>query len=280
MIKFSHTLFALPFALAALTIIFKKHAAEIEISWLKVLLIVAAFTGMRSFAMAVNRLADHEIDAKNPRTQMREIPAGRLSRATVTAFALAALAVAGISAWFLAPIAGYLALPAALLVASYSYTKRFTWVCHFILGAVIGLAPPAVYIALLQTITPEALLLAITLMFYIAGFDILYSLQDMEFDRREGLHSVPARFGIGGAMWISRFSHLVALCSAGYLLAHLPYGYLKWLGFTVLLGLIIAEHALVGSTQKPRYEKIPVAFFHMNSLFSLGFLATVSVAVW
>jgi 4-hydroxybenzoate polyprenyltransferase len=280
MIKFSHTLFALPFALAALAVIFKRHSADIEITWLKVLFIVTAFTGMRSFAMAVNRLADHEIDAKNPRTKMREIPAGRLNRATVAAFALAALAVTGISAWLLTPVAGYLALPAAVLVASYSYTKRFTWACHFILGAVIALAPPAVYVALLQTVTPEALLLAVTLMFYIAGFDILYSLQDMEFDRREGLHSVPARFGIGGAMWISRLSHLVALCAAGYLLAHLPYGYLKWLGFAMLCCLIAAEHALVGSPARPRYEKIPVAFFHMNSLFSLVFLATVSVAVW
>jgi 4-hydroxybenzoate polyprenyltransferase len=275
MIKFSHTIFALPFALSALLIITIRYRTQVEMTPLKVVLIVAAFTGMRSFAMAFNRIADHKIDRRNARTAMREIPAGKLSINAVWAFSFLALVVLVVSAWLLSPVAGYLALPAALLVASYSLAKRFTWLCHFWLGTVIGLAPIAVYIALLQEIRNEAWLMSGVLGFYIAGFDILYALQDRDFDLGEGLHSVPVRFGISGSMWISRGSHTAALVLLAILLYQLHLHYVSWLTFIVLVSVLITEHYLVGSPKKPRYEKIPIAFFHMNTAFSIIFLLTV-----
>ena len=276
MIRFSHTLFALPFALAATAVIAARYSSAVSVTPLKISLIVIAFTGMRSFAMAVNRLADREIDARNARTANREIPAGLLSVRAVQFFAVLSIVVTIIAAYFLSPVAGYLALPAAIIVAGYSAAKRFTWLCHFWLGAAIGMAPPAVYIALLQQIYPEALLMQAVLMFYIAGFDILYALQDIEFDRREKLYSIPARFGIAGAMWIARASHAVAAVAAAALIWYLKFNPWVWIFYAVLVGLFVAEHWLVGSVKNPRFEKIPVAFFNVNSAFSLVFLATIA----
>ncbi len=275
MIRFSHTLFALPFAVAQLFVIGVRHREAVHLNATNTLLIIAAFTAMRSFAMAANRLIDREIDARNPRTANREIPAGKLSVSTVRLFAVLALVTLLTCAWFLAPVAAWLALPAAAIVAGYSYAKRFTWLCHIWLGGAIGMAPIAVSIALLQTVTPESWLMAATLCFYIAGFDILYALQDIDFDRQEKLHSIPARFGAAGAMRVSRALHITALASCGLLLYILQLSPLAWLLFAVLAGLLIYEHYLIGSVSQPRYEKIPIAFFNVNSIFSLTFAATV-----
>lgn len=272
MIKFSHTIFALPFALAAVLTI---HGRYRGLSLLKTLLIIASFTAMRSFAMAVNRLVDHEIDGHNSRTAMRELPSGMLSRTAVWVFALLSVAILGICAWFLNPLAGYLALPAALVVASYSYAKRFTWACHFWLGAAIGLAPLAVFVALLGGLRSEAVLMSLTLTFYIAGFDILYALQDIDFDRSHGLYSIPARFGAAAAMWTARSSHLVALVFSALLFLDMKIGPIGWGFLPVLAGLLVTEHYLVGSVKSPRYEKIPVAFFNINSAFSIIFLLAI-----
>ncbi len=280
MIRFSHTVFALPFALAATIVIAARYRNFVNVTALKVALIILAFTGMRSFAMAVNRLADREFDARNARTAGREIPAGLLSVRSVQFFAVMSLFLTVIAAYALAPIAGYLAVPAAVIVAGYSLAKRFTWLCHFWLGAAIGLAPPAVYVALVQQVPAEALLMQAVLAFYIAGFDILYALQDIDFDRREGLFSIPVRFGAAGAMWIARGSHAVAAGAAAYLIAHLQFHPLVWLPYAVLVSLFVAEHWLVGSVKNPRFEKIPVAFFNVNSAFSLVFLATISAGAW
>lgn len=280
MIRFSHTLFALPFALAATAIIATRYQSSVSVTALKVALIVVAFTGMRSFAMAVNRIVDREIDARNARTAGREIPAGLLSVRAVQFFAVVSVLATVIAAYFLSPVAGYLALPAAIVVAGYSVAKRFTWLCHFWLGAAIGMAPPAVYIAVLQQIYPEALLMQAVLLFYIAGFDILYALQDIEFDRREKLYSIPARFGVAGAMWIARGSHVAAAIAAACLIWYLKFHPLVWICYAVLVGLFVAEHWLVGSVKKPRFEKIPVAFFNVNSAFSLVFLATIAAGAY
>lgn len=280
MIRFSHTLFALPFALSALLVIAVRYRAEISISWQNGALIVIAFTAMRSFAMAVNRYADRHIDALNPRTATREIPAGKLSPKTVLLFGFASLTVLVISAWLLAPIAGFLSLPAALIVAGYSAAKRFTWLCHFWLGLAIGMAPIAVYIALLQKIQNEAWLMSLALSFYIAGFDILYALQDIDFDRKHGLYSIPARFGAAGALWISRISHLVALCSVALLFSGMKMPDYIWAGFALLALLLFAEHWLVGSAKNLRYEKIPVAFFNVNSIFSISFLLVIAAGLF
>lgn len=280
MVRFSHTLFALPFALSAVAIIAVRYNADIVLTWQNVLLIVVAFTGMRSFAMAFNRFTDHKLDALNPRTQSREIPAGKLSVATVLLFAFVSLLVMVVAAFFLSPLAGYLSLPAALIVLGYSYSKRFTWLCHFWLGLAIGLAPTAVYIALLQTVHAEALFLSAALCFYIAGFDILYALQDHAFDKKHDLYSVPVRFGVIGALWISRLSHILSLAfvAAVFLVLQMPWA--VWPGFSVLALLLAYEHYLVGSSENVRYEKIPVAFFNVNSVFSLAFLAVICLGLW
>lgn len=280
MIKFSHTLFALPFALAAIVVVAVRYRHVIVITWQSVLLIAVAFSAMRSLAMAANRIFDRAIDARNPRTNGREIPAGILSTKAVAIFAVLSAAVLCASAYLLAPLAGFLALPTAIIVIGYSFAKRFTWLCHFWLGAAIGLAPMAVYIALLQQIHAEAVLMSVALMFYIAGFDILYALQDRDFDRAEKLQSIPARFGIGAAMWISRVAHVCTLAAVAALIATLPLSPWSWLTFGLLAVLLFAEHYLVGSTKNPRYEKIPIAFFHVNSAFSIVFLATVAIGVF
>lgn len=273
MIKFSHTIFALPFALAASITV---HFRYTPLTASQAVLIVISFTAMRSFAMAFNRLADHGVDAKNARTATRELPAGRLSRRAVWIFAVLSLAVLGVAAWLLNPLAAYCALPAALIVASYSFAKRFTWLCHFWLGGAIGLAPMAVYVALLGRIESEAALMSATLALYIAGFDILYALQDLDFDRDEGLHSMPARFGAATAMWIARGAHTLALGLAVMLLLALGVNLTGWVLCAVLAGLLFSEHLLIGSVENPHYEKIPVAFFNVNSAFSITYL----LALW
>lgn len=280
MIRFSHTVFALPFALAALAVIAARHSEKVALTWQKGVLVVVAFTAMRSFAMAVNRYADRKIDALNPRTAQREIPAGILSPRTVLLFALATLVTLVVCAWLLSPLAGYLALPAAVLVATYSIAKRFTALCHFWLGLAIGMAPSAVYIALLQQVFPEALLMSAALAFYIAGFDILYALQDREFDRKAGLYSIPARYGEQTALWISRLSHVLSLVMIFFVLQQIGVSSSGIAGLCLLGALLALEHWLVGKADAIRYEKIPIAFFNVNSVFSACFLLVICAALW
>jgi 4-hydroxybenzoate polyprenyltransferase len=279
MIRFSHTVFALPFALAALAVIAVRYSQLVDLTWQKAMLVIVAFTAMRSFAMAVNRYVDRKIDAENPRTAQRELPAGVLSPRAVLLFAFVSLLVLLVCAWLLSPLAGYLALPAAVIVATYSYAKRFTALCHFWLGAAIGLAPSAVYIALLQQIYPEALLMSGALAFYIAGFDILYALQDCDFDRSAGLYSIPARYGEAPALWISRLSHLLSLVLIFLVLQSLGLNVAGVIGLFFLAGLLATEHWLVGRAGNIRYEKIPIAFFNVNSVFSLSFCCVIIAAL-
>lgn len=270
MIKLSHTVFALPFALVALLLIYQN--GKITITWLKVLWVILAFTGARSFSMAINRLADARIDAKNPRTASREIPAGKLSLGSVAFFAVLSLALTSFSAWMLSPIAFYLSFPAALLLAGYSYSKRFTFLCHYWLGAVIGMAPLGVYIAVSQNLPATAWVLFFILFTYIAGFDILYSIQDHQFDQNEKLHSLPADLGVQTSLWVSLFTHLLTIGGlfALYRLANL--GIIFFAGLLILSGVILGEHYVVGWGKKVQIEKIPMAFFQFNSVFSLAFL--------
>lgn len=278
MIKLSHTLFGLPFALVAAVFIFR--AGAISIGFAELFYIVGAFTGARSFSMAVNRIADAAIDLKNPRTSEREIPAGRLSKGAVWAFAGASLIATWVFAWLLHPLAFYLSFPAAVLLGGYSYAKRFTWLCHFWLGGAIGMAPLGVYIALSQSLPPISWLLFATLGLYIAGFDILYALQDREFDIKEGLHSVPARFGIKGALRISEASHFLAFCGFVWLgfLANL--GGLYFLGAAVIGALMIGEHKTIGWGERVSLEKIPAAFFNYNSAISILFFLFTAADVF
>lgn len=273
MIRFSHTVFALPFALLAVVLIYT--GTGIEFSWFKLVLIIAAFTGMRSFSMAFNRLADAVIDEKNPRTAGREIPAGVLSRPAVIIFAFISLTVVLGSAWLLAPIAFYLSFPAAVLLAGYSYSKRFTWLCHLWLGASIGMAVPAVYVALVQKVPPESIILWLILMTYIAGFDILYSMQDRDFDVTYNLKSVPVSFGIQGALVFSSVLHIITVTLIFILPLLIDLGIIYYTGAGIISLIIFLEHKVVGWGEKVRYERIPVVFFNYNAAVSILFFVTV-----
>lgn len=277
MIKLSHTVFALPFALVAVLLIWQT--GQIEITWLKSLWIVLAFTGARSFSMAINRLADANIDAANPRTALREIPAGKISTQSVFIFALLSLALLMVSAWLLSSLAFYLSVPAAILLAGYSYSKRFTFLCHYWLGAVIALAPVGVYIALSQTVPATAWILYLILFSYISGFDIIYSIQDYQFDQKEKLHSLPANFGVSVSLLVSLLTHLFTIAGLWVLYLQVPMGSVFLVGMVVLSAIILGEHYVVGWGGNIKSEKIPLAFFHFNSAFSVLFLIFVAADV-
>jgi 4-hydroxybenzoate polyprenyltransferase len=259
MIKFGHTVFALPFALAAVVLAAREHAVTpAQLGW-----ILAAMVGARSAAMGFNRLADAEFDARNPRTANREIPAGILSRAAATAFVVLSGAVFVGAAAMLGRLPFLLSFPVLAALLAYSYAKRFTWLAHFYLGAAISLAPAGAWVAISGGLDPAILILGLALMAYIAGFDILYACQDAEFDRAEGLRSIPARFGVRTALRVAAAVHVVAF--AAFLALYFAFGmgrvYLLAVG--VIGFLLLFEHWLVPPDDLSR---VPVAFFHVNGI--------------
>ena len=207
MIKFSHTVFVLPFALAALVLAHRVQPLTLSrLVWL-----LAAMVGARSAAMGFNRIADARLDSKNPRTAGREIPAGKLSQQTAAIFVILFSGLFILAAAMFGRLCLYLSVPVLLLLFSYSYTKRFTILCHLYLGLTISLAPLGTWLALTGGFDWPILLLSLALMAYIAGFDVLYACQDIAFDRKEGLHSIPVRFGPAGALGIAKMLHGLSL---------------------------------------------------------------------
>ncbi|MDM8554976.1 UbiA-like polyprenyltransferase [Desulfococcaceae bacterium HSG7] len=276
MIKFSHTIFALPFALTAVVLAGQQYPIKIA----TLLWILVAMAGARSAAMGFNRLADATIDAQNPRTAIREIPSGLLSPKAVVIFVILSSAVFILACALLGRLCLILSLPVLLLLFAYSYTKRFTWLAHLYLGFAIGLAPLGAWIAVTDSYTWPVLTLCLSLMTYIAGFDILYACQDKDFDRDQGLYSIPAKFGIKRALMIAKILHLISWCfflSVKYVF-DLSYIYLI-VAFVIGI-LLIVEHRLV----KPDdLRHINIAFFHINSVISitlfLGVLCDVILGV-
>lgn len=259
MIKVQHSVFALPWALVA-----AFHAAGGIPSAGKLLWILVAMVSARSAAMAFNRIADADLDAENPRTQGRAIPAGRITVGFATGFTLAMTALFVISAWRLNNLCLKLSPPALAVILGYSFTKRFTALSHWILGISLGLAPVGAWLA----VAPEAAgrpfpyLLGVSVTLWIAGADILYACEDLEFDRRKGLHSVPAALGLRGAMNVARLSHLAsvgALLGAGWAAGRGPFWYGTAAAVAGLLGL---EHLLVKPDDLRRVNQ---AFFHVNA---------------
>ncbi len=246
--------------------------------------VILCMVFLRSSAMGFNRLIDRKFDALNPRTVIREIPSGKLSPSAVGLFvSICALVFIGI-AWSINLLTGILSLPLLLLLYAYSYTKRFSYISHFFLGLSIGLCPSATWIAVLGRIDLLPVLWSLGLMFYIAGFDILYSCQDYEFDRKAGLFSLPSYFGIGPSLWISRICHVLALglfILAG-LEAHSGIVFYSSIIFTGLLFLL--EHFLVWPRQQENeeicFEKIPIAFFHINASISTVLFLGVFIEQW
>lgn len=271
MIKWEHSVFALPFALTAAVLAAGGWPRGAQLAW-----IVVAMVAARSAAMAFNRLADAEIDAANPRTATRALPAGQLSKRFVALFVVAAAAVLILAASQLNRLALYLSPVALAIVLLYSYTKRVTRWSHLVLGFALGLAPAAAWIAIRGTLDPRILVLTAAVTFWVGGFDILYACQDYEFDRRAGLHSVPRFFGIANALWIARGLHLamLALLVGLALLFHL--GGVGAAGIALVAVLLGYEHSLVSARDLSRLN---AAFFTMNGVIAVVFFLFVAADV-
>lgn len=273
MIKIEHTLFALPFAFLGAVLAANGLPSAWQILW-----IVVAMVGARSAAMAFNRIADRSFDAKNPRTATRAIPAGLLSVGFVWAFTLAAAALFLLAAAMLNRLTLLLAPVALGCVLLYSFTKRFTQLSHIVLGACLSIAPAGAWIAVRGEIgSAVPLLLSLVVLLWTAGFDVLYACQDYEFDRREGLKSIPARFGISGALWISRGLHAAAFLAVVWLFLVTNLGPLAFAGVIATGALLVYQHRLVRADDLGRLN---AAFFTTNAFVSVILLITFGSAVF
>ena len=268
MIKFEHSVFALPFALTGAALGFRESSLGIARSCWIVACIVVAMVSARSAAMAFNRLIDADIDARNPRTRSRHLPAGLLSASFTWVFVAVAVVVFFIAAGALNSLCLKLAPAALAIVFFYSYTKRFTSLSHLVLGLSLGIAPAAAWIAVRGSLDWRILLLTAAVMFWTAGFDIIYSCQDYEFDQSAGLFSLPARIGLGPALTIARLLHLMMIVSLIGLSAAFHLGLLSIAGIVAVALLLIYEHSLVRPTD---FSRVNAAFFTMNGWVSVLF---------
>jgi 4-hydroxybenzoate polyprenyltransferase len=268
MIKWEHSIFALPFALCGAML-----AAGGWPSWRQVLWIVICMVSARSAAMAFNRLVDAKIDADNPRTRSRALPAGTLSKRFVAVFVIATGAVFVLAASQLNRLTLYLSPIALAVVLLYSYTKRFTRWSHLVLGFALGIAPAAAWIAVRGSLDPRILLLTAAVTFWVGGFDILYACQDHAFDCGSGLFSIPQSFGISNALMISRVLHVGVLVMLSALLVVFGMGRFAIVGVAVVAILLIYEHTLVNAKD---LSKLNAAFFTMNGVISVVFFLFVA----
>jgi len=268
MIKFEHSVFALPFALTGALLAFRESGYSVAGLWSKIGWIVVAMVGARSAAMAFNRLVDSEIDGRNPRTAMRHLPTGHLSLGFAWAFVVAASAVFFVAAGALNPLCLRLAPMALAIVFFYSFTKRFTSFSHLVLGLSLGIAPAAAWIAMRGSLDARILWLTAAVMFWTAGFDIIYSCQDYEFDCRESLFSVPRFLGIARALGVARLLHILMVACLLALVYSLHLGALALTGVGAIVALLIYEHSLVKADDLSR---VNAAFFTMNGYVSVLF---------
>ncbi len=266
MIKVEHSIFALPFALVS-TFIAAGGVPDLSV----LVLILACMVLARSAAMTFNRFIDAEIDGKNPRTASRSIPAGRLSRAYALGFTLVSSLLFVCTTWFFNPLSFYLSPLILVVLLGYSITKRFTSSCHFVLGLALGLSPLGAWIAVRGAFDWLPVLLGIAVMCWVAGFDIIYAAQDIDFDRQEKLYSIPARLGVDRSLRLSRFLHLIMSFLIIIIGLKLDLGFLYWLGTILVVGCLAYEHALV---RDGNLDKVDMAFFTMNGVVSLIFGAT------
>ena len=269
MIKFEHTVFALPFAFLGAFL-----AAQGFPGWRVSGLVILAMVGARSCAMAFNRLVDVPYDAANPRTSGRALPRGLISRSFVAAFTVVSAVVFVLAAWMLNELAFYLSPIALLVVLAYSYTKRFTVLSHLFLGLSLGISPVGGWVAVRGALDIEPLILAAAVMFWVAGFDIIYACQDIEFDRRAGLYSLPARFGVKNSLRISALFHLVMVVLLVVVFAWSELTAVSWLGLFCVALALIYEHSLV----KPNdLSRVNAAFFTINGIVSLALFVFVGI---
>ncbi len=268
MIKWEHSIFALPFALCGAMLAANGLPGGQQLLW-----IVVAMVAARSAAMAFNRLADASIDAANPRTRTRALPAGNLTSGFVATFVVLSCAVFILAASRLTHLAFLLSPLALAVVLLYSYTKRFTRWSHLVLGLALGIAPSAAWIAVRGSFDPRIILLTAAVTFWVGGFDILYACQDYEFDRQAGLHSIPRYFGVSRALWIARFFHVIMLVLLVGVVAAFGLGKLAIIGIIVVALLLAYEHSLVSSRNLSRLN---AAFFTMNGVISVVFFIFIA----
>jgi 4-hydroxybenzoate polyprenyltransferase len=268
MIKWEHSIFALPFALCGAMLAAGGLPTLHQVAW-----IIVAMVAARSAAMAFNRLADAAIDGANPRTRTRALPAGRLTPAFVATFVIISSAIFVIAAAQLNRLALMLSPVALAVLLLYSYTKRFTRWSHLVLGFALGIAPSAAWIAVRGSLDPRILLLTAAVTFWVAGFDVLYACQDFDFDQRSGLHSIPRFLGISGALWVARAFHVVLLLLLFALLMVFGLGKLAIAGSVGVALLLAYEHSLVSSDD---LSKLNAAFFTMNGVISVVFFVFVA----
>jgi len=271
MIKWEHSVFALPFALTGAVL-----AANGWPSWRKTIWIVVAMVAARSAAMAFNRLADAELDASNPRTAMRALPAGVLQRGFVAAFTAVMTALFVFAAAMLNPLAFALSPLALAVLFGYSYTKRFTAFSHVVLGLALGIAPAAAWIAVRGTLDPRILVLTAAVLLWVGGFDVLYACQDLEHDRAKGLNSIPRRVGLVGAFWIARGMHVAMLLMLAVLVRLFGLGWISIAGIAVVALLLVYEHSIISPTDLRRMNS---AFFTLNGVISVVFFLFVTADV-
>ncbi len=263
MIKWEHSVFALPFAFCGAMLAARGVPTVRQLSW-----IIVAMVAARSAAMSFNRLADASIDAVNPRTRARALPAGTLTPTFVRNFVVLSSAIFVLAAWQLNRLALLLSPVALAVLLLYSYTKRWTRWSHIVLGVALGIAPAAAWIAVRGSLDPRILLLTAAVTFWVGGFDVLYACQDLEFDQQAGLHSIPRYFGVGNALWIVRLFHLLMLFLLAALLWVFGLGKFALVGLLAVFLLLAYEHSLVS---KNDLSKLNAAFFTMNGIIAVVF---------
>jgi 4-hydroxybenzoate polyprenyltransferase len=268
MIKWEHSIFALPFALCGAMLAAGGWPTAHQLAW-----IIVAMVAARSAAMAFNRVADAAIDAANPRTRTRALPAGTLTPAFVTTFVVVSSAIFILAASQLNHLSLILSPLALAVLLLYSYTKRFTRWSHLVLGFALGMAPAAAWIAVRGSLDPRILLLTAAVTFWVGGFDVLYACQDYEFDRDSNLHSIPRYIGIRGALIVARLFHLVMLSLLIALLVTFGLGKLAVAGVVAVALLLLYEHSLVHPTD---LSKLNAAFFTMNGVISVVFFVFIA----
>jgi len=265
MIKFEHTVFALPFAVMSAFIAADGLPSLAKLGW-----ILVAMVGARSCAMAFNRLADADIDAKNPRTAMRAIPAGLITKGTVWCFTVISAGLLVFAAWRLNPLAFALSPVALVVVMGYSYTKRFTALSHFWLGLSLSISPVGAWIAIQGSFALPPIILCLVVLLWTAGFDIIYACQDVNFDRKHGLRSIPAKIGIRWSLWLSSALHVIAVLLLLGMPLLVELGLFYYIGVGIVVLIFIYEHAIVKPTDLSR---VNLAFFTLNGMISLVLMA-------
>lgn len=264
MIKFEHTLFALPFAYIGALLTERQLPGVYHLFW-----ITAAMVGARTAAMSLNRIIDRRIDAANPRTSARALPRGLLTVGEVWIYTILSLLLLALAAYQLSPLAFRLFPVVVLALTFYSYTKRFTWLCHIFLGSTLGLAPLGAWVAIANEIALPPVILALGVTFWVAGFDIVYACDDYDFDRQAGIYSIPSRFGIAKALGVARRLHVLAAAAFLLLGQLLTLGLFYWLGVIGAILLLFWQHRLISPADLSRTGLV---FFSLNGTLSIVML--------